>query len=348
MAELAATALGIAGVASVLQNLLQCYKDFIRARDFPRNLTTLMLQATLIDNSTRSWAEAVGLMDHSGEPLDKFLIERPTAKNAKLAARTLTHIQDLMKDANETLNEYHFVEEPLALDNIGSRFAKEEESDSRGRKILQKLTRSTSRISTRESSNMVRRRVSWSLLDKESLEKTLAEVTTLLDRLNTDFKPKNPETQMMVYHSSLQSLGIGKEEMELIASVAVDKVSQSVAAFAMKGHSTCTTGSIFERIVLNQQATLHQGDFVAPDYVISGKEHLLSSSNSFKVIEGSGQTLITIGNQYGGMSPMEMIHGRMMAAMGASSAMNAAWPSFKSSHEAELKVELLGIESRKS
>jgi hypothetical protein len=347
MAELAATALGIAGVASVLQNLLQCYKDFIRARDFPTSLTTLMLQATLIDNSTRSWAEAVGLMDHSGSPLDKFLIERPTEKNAKLAAQTLAHIQKLMKDANETLNEYHFAEEPLSLENTRSSLAKEEQSESRRRKLFQKLSRTT-RIGTRESSNMVRRRVSWSLLDKEGLEKALAEVTTLLDRLNTDFKPKNLETQMMVYQSSLESLGIEREEMEMIADIAVDKTSQAVTAFSMKGYATSATGSTFERIVLNKQASLNLGNFVAPDYVISGKEHLLSSNNLFKVIEGSDQTLICIGNQYGGMSPMEIMHGRMMAAMGASSAMNAAWPSFKSSHEVELKDELLGIETRKS
>lgn len=346
MAELAATALGIAGVASVLQNLLQCYKDFTRARDFPRSLITLMLQATLLDNSTRSWAEAVGLMDHSGAPLNKFLIERPTEKNAKLAARTLTHIEELMTDANETLNEYHFAEEPLALENVGSSLLKEEESDGKRRKVFHMLSRAKPRSFTRESSNMVRRRVSWSLLDKEGLEKTLSEVTMLLDRLNTDFKPKSPETQMMVYQSSLQSLGIGKEEMQLIASVAGDKVSQSVAALAVNGHATGTTGSTFERIVLAKQAAMHLGNFVAPDYALSGQEFLPSSNNLFKVIEGNDQTLICIGNQYGGRSPMEMMHERLMAAMGAPITMNTAWPPLKSSHEAGLKIGMLEIESR--
>ncbi|OBT89229.1 hypothetical protein VE02_04293 [Pseudogymnoascus sp. 03VT05] len=206
----------------------------------------LQLQRDMfMPNTWQSWlppplespeAEAVGLIDRSGAPLDKFLIERPTEKNAKLAARTLAHIQELMKDANEALNEYHFAEEPLSIENAGSSFAKEEESGSRRRKLFQKLSRKT-RISTRESSNMVRRRVSWSLLDKEGLEKTLAEVTTLLDRLNTDFKPKNLETQMTVYESSLESLGIEKEEMEMIAAMAVDKVSQAVTAFFMKGYA---------------------------------------------------------------------------------------------------------------
>lgn len=348
MAELAATALGIAGVASVLQNLLQCYKDFLGARDFPRSLTTLMLQATLLDNSTRSWAEAVGLMDNSGAPLSKFLIERPTERNAKLAERTLRHIHELMDDANETLSGYHLGKEPLTLEDAGSGLAKEEDSESRGRKILQKLSRATSRTSTHESSNMVRRRVSWSLLDKECIEKTLAEVTTLLDRLNTDFRPKNPESQMVIYQSSLQDLGIGKEEMQLIASVAVDKISQAVAAFAMKGYATSMGGNTFERVVLNKQATLRLGDFVASDYVISGQEHSFSSNNMFGVIEGSDQTLISIGNQYGGKNPMEMMHERIMAAMSASSAVNTTWPTFKGSHEAGLKVELLEIEGRKS
>lgn len=348
MAELAATILGIAGVASVLQNLLQCYKDFTRARNFPKDLTTLMLQATLLDNSTRSWAEAVGLMDRSGAPSNKFLIERPTEKNAKLAAQTLIHIQKLMDDANETLNDYHFSDEPLAFEKVGSTLAKEEENESRHRKLFQKLSRRATRTSTYESSNMVRRRVSWSMIDKEGLEKTLAEVTMLLDRLNTDFKPKDPETQMTVYQSSLENLGVEKEEMQIIASIAVDKVSRAVTAFSMKGYATRATGSTFERIVLNNQAALHQGHFVAPDYAISGEEHLLLSNNLFGVIEARDQTLICIGNQYGGKSPVEMMHERMVAAMGTSSAMNAAWSQFKSSHEAGLKIGMLEIESQKS
>lgn len=232
----------------------------------------------------------------------------------------------------------------VAATSIGSSSAKEIETESRLRKILQKFPRGI----THESSNMVRRRVAWSLLDKEILEKKLAEVTTLLDRLNTDFKPKSPQIQMMAYHSSLQGLGIEKEEIQLIASVALDKVSQSVAASAMKEQVTGTTGSTFERIVLNKQAALHQGDFVAPDYVIRGEEHLLSSKNLFKVIEGSDQTLINIGNQYGGRSPMEMTHERMMAAMDAPPAMNTTKPPFKRPQEAGLNVEVSEVESRKS
>ncbi|KFY28613.1 hypothetical protein V493_02841 [Pseudogymnoascus sp. VKM F-4281 (FW-2241)] len=348
MAELAATAIGIAGVASVLQNLLQCYKDFIRARDFPKSLTTLMLQAALIDNSTRSWAEAVGLMDHSGAPLNTFLIERPTKTNAKLAARTLTHIQELMDDANETLNEYDFSEGPLALEDVGSRSARDEESESMRRRILQKLSRAKSRTIAHESSNMIRKRTAWSLVEKESLEKTLAEVTALLDRLNTDFKPKSLEAQLTVYQSSLQRFGIEKEEMQMIASMAVDKISQAVAAFAIEGDTAGITGSTFERIVLNKQATLHRGDYVAPGYAFSGREHLPLSNNLFKAIEGNDQAVISIGNQYGGKSPMEMMHERMMVSMAASSSISTASPPFQRSQEAESKIEVLEIEDRES
>lgn len=347
MAELAATVLGIAGVASVLQNLLQCYKDFVTARDFPESFTTLMLRAALLENSTRSWAEAVGLMDHSGAPLETFLIECPTEKNVRLAARTLTRIEELMKYANKTLNEYHFGGEPLPPEILKSSFSKDEEKDSRRRKIFQKLSRAT-RTSPYESSNMVRRRISWSLLDKEDLETTLADVTMLLDRLNNDFKPKSLETQIKVYLSSLQGLGIEAEEMQLIAGVAVDKVSQSVAALAIEGHGTGTTGSTFERIVLDKQAMLHVGDNVAQGFVLEGGGLLPSSKNLFKAIEGSDQSLICIGNQYGGKSPVEIMYERMMGTMGASAAMNSAWPSSKSSHGTGLEVGVLGIESHES
>lgn len=79
----------------------------------------------------------------------------------------------------------------------------------------------------------------------------MAEVTTLLDCLNTDFKPKSPELQMTVYHSALRNLSIYEEEMQVIASVAVDKASQSVAASSIEGQAACMAESIFERIVLN-------------------------------------------------------------------------------------------------
>lgn len=324
MAEVAATAIGIAGVVSVLQNLLQFYKDFTTARDFPRSLTTLMLQAALIDNSTRSWAEAVGLIDHSGAPLNTFLINHPTENNAKLAARTLAHIQEIMSGAIKALERYQSGPEVPAREDVQSNSAKEEENDTRRRKILRKLSKAHLCTRTQEGPSMGLRRVTWAFLDKESLEKKLAEVTTLLDRLNTDFRPKNPEMQMMVYHSSLQGLGIENEDMQILASLAVDKVSRSVAAFIMKGQAAGTTGSIFERIVLNNQAMLHQGNFVAPDYVISGAENLLASKNTFKIIEGSDQCLISIGNQYGGKSSMEMMHERMAAAMTASLAMETS------------------------
>ena len=93
---------------------------------------------------------------------------------------------------------------------------------------------------------------------------------------------------------------------------------------------------------------LFRSDFVAPGYVISGGENLRSSRHLFKAIEANDQTLISIGNQYGGKSPMEMQHERMMAAMDLSPAMNTARPPFMRSPEAGLEVELLEIESQKS
>ena len=68
---------------------------------------------------------------------------------------------------------------------------------------------------------------------------------------------------------------------------------------------------------------------MAPDSVISGAENPLASKNTFKIPEGSDQTLISIGDQYGGKnggkSSMEMMHERM-AAMTASLAMNTSEP----------------------
>ncbi|OBT68963.1 hypothetical protein VE03_01401 [Pseudogymnoascus sp. 23342-1-I1] len=346
MAEVAATAIGIAGLVSVLQNLLQCYKVFAKGRDFPRDLTTLMLQAALIDNSTRSWAEAVGLIDRSETPGNSFLIKNPK-ENAVLAIATLKHMEQLMIDANKTLDEYNFSEEPLAPEEVGSSLAKEEASDNK-RKVLQKLSRVASRISLQESPNMARKRMAWSLGGKESLEKKLGAVTKLLDHLNTDFKPINPDIQMRIYRSSLEGLGIEQEEMVLIARVAVaqvefDQVSRKFAASVIDRQAT-TTSNTFDRIKLTNQAMLNRGDFVDSGYVSTGGEPRGSSKNVFKVIEGGDQTMIIIGNQYGGKSPMEIAQERMRAAMELS-AMNTARPQ---TEKAGSKVEVSELESLRS
>ncbi|KAI3335867.1 hypothetical protein F4824DRAFT_500354 [Ustulina deusta] len=43
MAETAATIVGIAGIVGVLQNLLQCYRDFLTARDFGDDFAILQV-----------------------------------------------------------------------------------------------------------------------------------------------------------------------------------------------------------------------------------------------------------------------------------------------------------------
>lgn len=48
MAETAATIVGIAGIVGVLQNLLQCYRDFLTARDFGDDFAILQVRAALL------------------------------------------------------------------------------------------------------------------------------------------------------------------------------------------------------------------------------------------------------------------------------------------------------------
>ena len=76
MAETAATASGIAGLMGVLQDLLQCYKDFLTARDFVDDFTVCQLRAALLENSTATWAIAVGRQYENGEPRNEFLVHQ--------------------------------------------------------------------------------------------------------------------------------------------------------------------------------------------------------------------------------------------------------------------------------
>jgi hypothetical protein len=92
MAE-AATAIGITGVVGVLQSLLECYKVFLTARDFGDDYAILQLRAALLENSITTWAIAVGLIDESGVPCNKFLVARPTEHNAMLVEATLALIR---------------------------------------------------------------------------------------------------------------------------------------------------------------------------------------------------------------------------------------------------------------
>ena len=66
MAETAATAIGIAGAVSVLQSLLQCYKDFLVARDFGRDYETRIVRLDLLQLSVKNWGD-------SGRPYRRFM-----------------------------------------------------------------------------------------------------------------------------------------------------------------------------------------------------------------------------------------------------------------------------------
>ncbi|KAJ6783957.1 hypothetical protein PWT90_05656 [Aphanocladium album] len=78
MAEAAATAIGIAGTVGVPQNLLQCYKDFLTARDFGDDFA----------------------------PGDKFLVHQPTEVRAALVQAVLDLISKQLDIANNKLNAY--------------------------------------------------------------------------------------------------------------------------------------------------------------------------------------------------------------------------------------------------
>jgi hypothetical protein len=66
MAEIAATVVGIAGVAGVLQSIVRGSKPILIARDFDSDFETREIVFKLLLNSLNTWEVSVGLTDLSG------------------------------------------------------------------------------------------------------------------------------------------------------------------------------------------------------------------------------------------------------------------------------------------
>lgn len=106
MAEAVATAAGIGGLVGVLQSLLECYKDFLTARDFADDFAVCQLRAALLENSTTTWAVAVGLQHESGRPRNEFLVKPPTNKKIVLVQAALELIRNQLQTATQEVDTY--------------------------------------------------------------------------------------------------------------------------------------------------------------------------------------------------------------------------------------------------
>jgi hypothetical protein len=69
------------------------------------------LRAGLLENLTVIWAITVGLQHESGEPRNRFLVQRPTEARAKLVKTTLELIRKQLDTANKEMDAYTTEEE---------------------------------------------------------------------------------------------------------------------------------------------------------------------------------------------------------------------------------------------
>lgn len=317
MAETVATATGIAGIISVLRSLLQCYNDFLTARDFEEDLAICQLRVALLENSTVTWAIAVGLRHESGEPRDELLVEQPTEKRAFLVQATLNLIHTQLQSAILQLDTYTTIE-PVPEDGDGAlespsagAIAENAYSDKSAmlKRFAAKVHRSIHRQHSAEHPGTLKR-TTWALVDKARLEATLDKVTTLVDRLNTDFAPVDQKSQLDLYCEVVKEAKLSEEELKNIGETAGDCVFKTVVTLLNQERAT---GNRFMGIEVSADGTLNIGDYYDKGWN-GGAPRQGSRNDVFQNLRVKDRAYVNIGDQFGGKSPMQVRLEQMEAA----------------------------------
>ena len=307
MAETAATAIGIAGAASVLQSLLQCYKDFLVARDFGRDYETRVVRLDLLQLSVKNWGIVVGLIDDSGTPQQQFRVSQPTEESVKAVKRSITHIKRLFEDANKALDEYK-QESPMAPEPHESQQNDQVaiEDNKRWKAISRKIHRTVHREHDQQHPGTIKRG-QWALLDKERIDELVDDITAIVDRLQTDFPPVDKEQQLGLYHTEILKMGLTDEELVILKNIAksTDTLLEKVTDMTVKERET---GNSYKNFETTDDATVIMGDYVSDGQKRSG------GGNEYTDIKTARGALTLAGNTFGGKSPFEMAMEKMKQA----------------------------------
>lgn len=312
--ETAATFIGIAGVASVLQSLLQCYDDFLTARDFGRDYKTAALQLRLLQNSTRSWGLAIGLIDENEAAKKQFLIAQPTEENMSLISEVMSNIKALLNDATTALDEYTVSDQrnidqgkAIAIDQLESPIVGHTEGNpdlitfEKIQRLYEKINRSIHRRHDQQHPGTMKR-TKWALISKNRLRSTVEDITALVDRLNTDFPPIDTKQQLMLSHKALDDMRLTDDEISVLADTATDRVFRKTIEMTAIERNT---GSSFEEILVMGDAAIEIGDYVAADYTGQGMPGN-TKGDKFGKITVSDTAFAKIGTQYGGKTALEL------------------------------------------
>ncbi|WYZ43759.1 hypothetical protein EsH8_VII_000195 [Colletotrichum jinshuiense] len=309
-AETVATAVGISGIVSVLQSLLQCYKDFLTARDFGDDFAVCQLQAALLENSTVTWAIAVGLQHESGEPRNEFLIHKPTKERVALVRMALKLIRTQLEVANKGLDAY-------TTEGIPSSATDAESPNNKASKmtrIANKVHRTVHRQHDAEHPGTLKR-TTWALVDKAWLKATLDKVTTLVDRLNTDFAPVNQKQQLDQYCRVVKELKLSDEELRELGAAVGDQMFKTVVK--MLQHERAT-GDRFVGMKVTKEGTVNIGDYYDKDWK-GDIQRQPSQNNTFEEFSVTDTAFVNIGDNFGGKSPIQVRLQQQQAARQAES-----------------------------
>ena len=303
MAETAATASGIAGLVGVLQSLLQCYKEFLTARDFVDDFAVCQLRAALLENSTITWAIAVGLQNENGEPRNEFLVHQPTDSRAKLVKAALELTRKQLDIANKEVDAYTTEEKFDGEEESGEHSSASEvdERPSKMRRMAMKLHRTVHRQHDAEHPGTMKR-TTWALIDKGRLEATLDKVTTLVDRLNTDFAPVDQKQQLEQYCGAVKKFQLSDQELTDIGAAVGDQVFKTVVK--MLQHERAT-GDRFVGMKVTKEGTVNIGDYYDKEWKGSS-QRLPSKNDTYEKMSVTDTAFVNIGDNFGGKNPIQM------------------------------------------
>ncbi|KAF2865052.1 small s protein [Massariosphaeria phaeospora] len=228
MAETTGLVVGVAALAGLFNNTVECFEFVQIGRSFGRNFQTSQLKLDNARLRLSRWGKSLGLDDDVGDTVS--LQGRFESESVKRAEKLLGQTLDLFAVAEGVSNKFKNRADPQDNDLVV--YDPQTDLDPSMAKLHQKMRQLSIERQNRSS---VWKLAKWALYEEKHLQRLIDDITGLVDSL-VELFPAAQQSQLELCDTEVAAIG-DREEMLVLREIAAtqDKLLEQAIARAVNG-----------------------------------------------------------------------------------------------------------------
>jgi hypothetical protein len=282
MAELFGTVAGALSVAALFNNCVECFEYIQLGRHFRQDYERCRLKLDIAQTRLSRWGAAAVVNRRF-----RFATPSPTDPSTQQIQSILEEISLLFMSVQKTSRRYELGAKPGELALL---------EDGDMQPTFQALHgRLRDKVHQRQARTSLARKVAWALYDKKNFDKLIEEIVSLVDALEDVYPVETARRQLAALEIEEVNDGPDLAAVEE-AATGVDPVL--AAAAAEKAHFIATKNHA-EAVNAENKVRVRVGNDFA-EAVIGRMGIVDQAINTAGTINAKGESVVHIGNRYGG------------------------------------------------